>query len=186
MVTCRRSLAACLASQVFSVAVAVTVRYTHPETMACPPVRRGEQIMERPLYFKVIVVPYFVCFGLSLVCALYVLRIVILQTQQMQPTAAVAAVAAASSTHPQINIIPIGPKQFDQTPKRLRNRSCLRERGGRVPDVCVAKTITKPGSRLICFCHSSVQKKSDLILSYNNDITKVLHTFLWNGGMFTK
>ena len=52
--------------------------------------------------------------------------------------------------------------------------------------VCVAKTITKPGSRLICFCHSSVQKKSALILSYNNNITKVLHTFLWNGGMFTK
>ena len=52
--------------------------------------------------------------------------------------------------------------------------------------MCVVKKITKPGSQLICFCHSSVQKKSALILSYNNDITKVLHTFLWSGGMFTK
>ena len=53
-------------------------------------------------------------------------------------------------------------------------------------EMCVVKTTTKPGNRLICFCHSSVQKKSALILSYNNNITKVLHTFLWSGGMFTK
>ena len=53
-------------------------------------------------------------------------------------------------------------------------------------EMCVVKTITKPGSRLICFCHSSVQKKSAHNLSYNNNITKVLHTFLWIGGMFTK
>ena len=53
-------------------------------------------------------------------------------------------------------------------------------------EMCVAKTTTKPGSRLICFCHSSVQKKSALILSYNNNFSKVLHTFLWSGGMFTK
>ena len=44
-------------------------------------------------------------------------------------------------------------------------------------DVCVAKTITKPGSRLICFCHSSVQKKSALILSYNNNITNCVAHF---------
>ena len=50
--------------------------------------------------------------------------------------------------------------------------------------MCVVKTITKPGSRLICFCHSSVQKKSVHNLNYNNNITKVLHTFLWSGGMF--
>ena len=52
--------------------------------------------------------------------------------------------------------------------------------------MCVVKTITKPGSRLICFCHSSVQKKSAHNLSYYNNITKMLHTFLWSGGMFTK
>ena len=43
-------------------------------------------------------------------------------------------------------------------------------------EMCVVKTITKPGSRLICFCHSSVQKKSAHNLSYYNNITKVLHT----------
>ena len=53
-------------------------------------------------------------------------------------------------------------------------------------EMCLVKTITKPGSQLICFCHSSIQKKSTLSLSYNNNITKVLHTFLWSGGMFTK
>ena len=41
-------------------------------------------------------------------------------------------------------------------------------------EMCVVKTITKPVSRLICFCHSSVQKKSVHNLSYNNNITKAL------------
>ena len=61
-----------------------------------------------------------------------------------------------------------------------------REKGTEGAEMCVVKTTTKPGSRLICFCHSSVQKKSALILYYNNNITKVLHTFLCSGGMFTK
>ena len=71
-------------------------------------------------------------------------------------------------------------------PQSVTKQILAARKGTESADVCVAKTTTKPGSRLICFCHSSVQKKSALILSYNNNITKVLHTFLWSRGMFTK
>ena len=67
-----------------------------------------------------------------------------------------------------------------------RNLGCAAGKGMEGAEMCVVKTITKPGSRLICFCHSFVQKKSAHNLSYNNNITRVLHTFLWIGGMFTK
>ena len=86
----------------------------------------------------------------------------------------------------------------EETEKENKNQQLSRSRlkvakeilaagkGTEGAQMCVVKKITKPGSQLICFCHSSVQKKSAHNLSYNNNITKVLHTFLWIGGMFTK
>jgi hypothetical protein len=69
--------------------------------------------------------------------------------------------------------------------RSLKNRSCREkgDRGGR--DVC-SENNNKNRSTGSQACHSSVQKKSAHNLSYNNNITKVLHTFLWIGGMFTK
>ena len=71
-------------------------------------------------------------------------------------------------------------------PLKVEKEILAAGKGTEGAEMCVVKTITKPGSRLIYFCHSSVQKKSAHNLSYNNNITKVLHTFLWIGGMFTK
>ena len=46
MVTVRRSLVACFASQAFSVVVTLAVRHVSPQTFDCPPITRGEIIMQ--------------------------------------------------------------------------------------------------------------------------------------------
>ena len=87
LMTDERSLAICLLSQIFCTTITLLVNVALPvsqaHTFQCPPRLRGDVIMQRPLYVYCVVAPYFVSFILSFICALYVVKIAIQQSNQV-------------------------------------------------------------------------------------------------------
>lgn len=80
--TLERSLAACALTQLVSLSVTLGVRITSPESFACTPLHSGHHVVQRALFLFIVVIPYFICFALSLVCALYVVKALLNQVRR--------------------------------------------------------------------------------------------------------
>ena len=81
-ITCERSLGACAVAQLSSLAVTLAVRIASPDAFACCPIYTADQETQRDYFLLIVVIPYFVCFLLSFLCALYVVKALLAQTRR--------------------------------------------------------------------------------------------------------
>ena len=71
-------------AQLSSLAVTLAVRIVSSEAFACDPLYTAHQETQRDYFLLIVVIPYFVCFVLSFLCALYVVKALLAQTKREQ------------------------------------------------------------------------------------------------------
>lgn len=72
----------CALTQLGSLAVTLTVRISSPNYFACEPLETGQHAVQQPLFLFIVVIPYFICFILSFLCALYVVKALLVQIRR--------------------------------------------------------------------------------------------------------
>lgn len=82
LITDERALGACAITQLGSLSVTLAVRIGSADSFACAPLHSGHHLVQRALFLFIVVIPYFICFLLSLVCALYVVKALLNQVRK--------------------------------------------------------------------------------------------------------
>ena len=72
----------CLVAQLSSLAVTLAVRIASPDAFAQIQLDTAHQEKQRDYFLLIVVIPYFVCFLLSFLCALYVVKALLAQTRR--------------------------------------------------------------------------------------------------------
>lgn len=81
-ITKERSMGTCALTQLGSLAVTLAVRISSPNYFACEPLETGQHAVQQPLFLFIVVIPYFICFILSFLCALYVVKALLVQIRR--------------------------------------------------------------------------------------------------------
>ena len=69
-------------AQLSSLAVTLAVRIASPDAFAQIQLDTAHQEKQRDYFLLIVVIPYFVCFLLSFLCALYVVKALLAQTRR--------------------------------------------------------------------------------------------------------